>query len=91
MLYDTSQFGLTSPDALQRTLWWHMTVLFGHRGGDESRQLKWGAGRCSAEDGFFRGKLPGVQGAAHQDQGRASREAGFLTPKPLKILGNPQI
>lgn len=41
-LYAAGQFGLSSPEALQRTLWWHMTVLFGHRGRDESRQLKWG-------------------------------------------------
>ena len=39
---DAGQLGLTSPDALQCTLWWHMTVLFGHRGRDQSRQLKWG-------------------------------------------------
>ena len=87
MLYDASQFGLTGPDALQRTLWWHTTVLFGHRRRDESLQLKRGAGRCSAEDGFFRGQLPGT---AHQDQGRASREAGLSTPEPLKMFGTPQ-
>ena len=41
-MYDADQLGLTNPEALQRTLWWHMAVLFGHRGHDESRQLKWG-------------------------------------------------
>ena len=58
MLYDADQFGLTSPDALQCTLCWHMAVLFGRVGGDESRQLKWGGVQLKF---FFRGQLPRVQ------------------------------
>ena len=41
-LYATGQFGLNSPQALQRTVWWLTTLLFGHRGRNESRQMKWG-------------------------------------------------
>ena len=42
MLYSKGEFGLETPEALQRTMWWHATLLFGHRGRQESRQMQWG-------------------------------------------------
>ena len=41
-MYMTGQFGYETPEALQRTMWWHTTLLFGHRGRQESRQMCWG-------------------------------------------------
>ena len=38
-MYTTGQFGFETLEALQRTMWWHTTVLFGHRVRQESRQM----------------------------------------------------
>ena len=40
-LYEAGELGFESPETLQRTMWWHTTLLFGHRGRQESRQLQW--------------------------------------------------
>ena len=42
LLWSSGQLGLGSPQSLFNTVWYHMTKLFGFRGGHESRQLKWG-------------------------------------------------
>ena len=39
MLYSAGEFGWDTPEALQKTMWWHTTLLFGHRGRQESRHL----------------------------------------------------
>ena len=36
------EFGLQDPVALQRTLWWFLSMHFGFRARDESRKLRWG-------------------------------------------------
>ena len=41
-LYEAGELGCESPESLQRTMWWHTTLLFGHRGRQECRQLQWG-------------------------------------------------
>ena len=42
LLFEKGQLGWETPEALQRTIWWLTTILFGHRGRDEARQLRWG-------------------------------------------------
>ena len=90
MLYDAGQFVLTSPDALQCTIWWHMTVLFGHGGGGESRQLKWGDAQLKTDS-------PGANYLEFNERvtktrdGEPSREAGLSTPKPFIFLENPKM
>lgn len=42
LLWESGELGLHSPRSLSNTVWYHCTKLFGFRGGDESRQLKWG-------------------------------------------------
>jgi len=41
-LFTTGPFGSSSPDALQRTMWWFLSLHFGFRARDESRKLYWG-------------------------------------------------
>ena len=41
-LFETGQFGDHDPLALQRTLWWLLSLHFGFRARDESRKLCWG-------------------------------------------------
>lgn len=41
-LFETGQFGCTSPQVLQRTMWWFLALHFGFRARDESRKLRWG-------------------------------------------------
>ena len=41
-LFITGQFGDSSPSALQRTMWWFLSMHFGFRAKDESRKLRWG-------------------------------------------------
>ena len=41
-LFETGQFGCQEPLALQRTLWWFLSLHFGFRARDESRKLCWG-------------------------------------------------
>lgn len=36
------EFGASNPEALQRTVWWLLSLHFGFRARDESRRLKWG-------------------------------------------------
>lgn len=40
--FSTGQFGDHSPEVLQRTLWWFLSLHFGFRARDESRKLCWG-------------------------------------------------
>ena len=88
-LYATGQFGLNSPEALQRTLWWHMTMLFGHRGRDESRQLKWGDVQLKTDttgDEYleFNERLTKTR-----DGGAVSGSRAF-NPKAFANTGDPQ-
>ena len=41
-LFRLGEFGDSNPEALQRTVWWLLSLHFGFRARDESRQLKWG-------------------------------------------------
>ena len=41
-LFRLGEFGESSPEALQRTVWWLLSLHFGFRARDESRRLKWG-------------------------------------------------
>ena len=41
-LFESGEFGLQDPVALQRTLWWFLSMHFGFRARDESRKLRWG-------------------------------------------------
>ena len=41
-MYKSGYFGTHSPLVLQRTMWWKITNLFGHRAQDEVRKLKFG-------------------------------------------------
>ena len=41
-LFLTGQFGDSTPTALQRTMWWFLSLHFGFRARDESRKLRWG-------------------------------------------------
>ncbi len=41
-LWDSGQLGLHSAKSLLNTMWYFNTELFGFRGGDENRQLRWG-------------------------------------------------
>ena len=36
------EFGDSNPVALQRTVWWFLSLHFGFRARDESRKLRWG-------------------------------------------------
>ena len=42
LLFTSGEFGDGSPEALQRTVWWLLSMQFGFRARDESRKLKWG-------------------------------------------------
>ena len=41
-LFKSGQFGVSTPEALQRTMWWFLSLHFGFRARDESRKLRWG-------------------------------------------------
>ena len=41
-LHETGYFGAENAEALQRTIWWNVSLHFGFRARDESRKLKWG-------------------------------------------------
>ena len=41
-MYESGEFGCHDPEALQATVWWQTTLLFGHRRRNESRQMTWG-------------------------------------------------
>ena len=41
-LFEAGQFGDHSPDVLQRTIWWFLSMHFGFRARDESRKLRRG-------------------------------------------------
>ena len=41
-LFDQNFFGSSSPESVQRTVWWYVSINFGFRGRDEQRQLCWG-------------------------------------------------
>ena len=40
-LFESGQFGCQEPLALQRTLWWFLSLHFGFRARDQSRRLCW--------------------------------------------------
>ncbi|KXJ14160.1 Zinc finger MYM-type protein 2 [Exaiptasia diaphana] len=42
LLFTSGQFGDSGPEALQRSLWWLLSLHFGFRARDESRKLRWG-------------------------------------------------
>ena len=42
LLFCSGEFGEGTPEALQRTVWWLLSLHFGFRARDESRKLKWG-------------------------------------------------
>ncbi|KAK3715342.1 hypothetical protein QZH41_001343 [Actinostola sp. cb2023] len=42
LLFTSGEFGERSPESLQRTVWWLLSLHFGFRARDESRKLKWG-------------------------------------------------
>ena len=41
LLFTSGEFGDLNPEALQRTVWWLLSMQFGFRARDESRKLKW--------------------------------------------------
>ena len=41
-LFEAGEFGDSYPVALQRTVWWFLSLHFGFRARDESRKLRWG-------------------------------------------------
>ena len=41
-LFEAGEFGDSNPVALQRTVWWFLSLHFGFRARDESRKLRWG-------------------------------------------------
>ena len=41
-LFLSGQFSVEEPKALQKALWWFLTLHFGWRARDESRKLSWG-------------------------------------------------
>ena len=40
--FEAGEFGDSNPVALQRTVWWFLSLHFGFRARDESRKLRWG-------------------------------------------------
>lgn len=42
LLFNSGSFGDRSPEILQRTIWWLLSLHFGFRARDESRKLRWG-------------------------------------------------
>jgi len=41
-LLKSGLFGVSSPEALQRTMWWFLSLHLGFRARDESHKLCWG-------------------------------------------------
>ena len=41
-LFEAGEFGDSNPVALQRTVWWFLSLHFGFRARDEGRKLSWG-------------------------------------------------
>ena len=41
VLYEKGYFGTHEPEALQRTVWWCLSIQYGYRARDESRKLLW--------------------------------------------------
>jgi len=41
-LFQSGEFGESSPASLQRTVWWLLSLHFGFRARDETRKLRWG-------------------------------------------------
>ena len=50
MLWTTGALGDSTPPTLQNTLWFLFAKLFGWRGRDESRQLRWGDVNLSSDE-----------------------------------------
>ena len=49
-LWTSGEFGTHNPLALTRTMWWYSSLLFGLRGRDESRKMKWGDIKLLADE-----------------------------------------
>ena len=41
-LFNSGEFGDSNPSALQKVMWWLLSLHFGFRARDESRKLRWG-------------------------------------------------
>ena len=87
-MYKTGQFGYETPEALQRTMWWHTTVLFGHRGRQESRQLCWGDILLKQDD---RGEeyLEFHERLTKARSGGSAADSRSFTPKAWKNREDP--
>ena len=48
-LFQSGAFGAENPVALQRTMWWILSLHFGFRARDESRKLCWGDVSCQTD------------------------------------------
>ena len=40
--FEAGEFGDSNPVAIQRTVWWFLSLQFGFRARDESHKLRWG-------------------------------------------------
>ena len=87
-MYTTGQFGYETPGALQRTMWWHTTVLFGHRGRQESRQMCWGDVTLKQDDkgGEY---LEFQERLTKTRSGGAASDSRSFAPKAWKNEENP--
>ena len=88
MFYSTDQFGWETPEALQRTMWWHATLSYGHRGRQESRQMQWGDIQLKADaNGHeyieFRERL------TKSRSGGAAADRRSFAPKAFENKENP--
>ena len=77
--------GWETPEALQRTIWWLTTILFGHRGRNEARQLLWGDVLLKEEGGVKFLEFVERQ-TKTRDGGETSGTRGF----PPKAFENPE-
>ena len=87
-MYSAGQFGYETPEALQRTMWWHTTMLFGHRGRQESRQMCWGDVTLK-EDDEGEEFLEFHERLTKARSGGASSDSRSFTPKAWKNRENP--
>ena len=53
-MYQQKYFGVEGQCALQRTVWWIISIHYGYHARDESRKLKWGDVKlCSDLSGTY--------------------------------------
>ena len=88
LLYSTGQLGLDNPDSLQRTVWWQTTLLFGHRGRNESRQMKWGDVKLD-RDASGREFLEFSERSTKTRDGNAGGGSRAFAPKAFECPENP--